>query len=167
MLPGAKTREAPRRSFKKIRSSLGGKNPKIFFLAPVSRRQKPKHYFCRRRSRSSNRRQRPFLLCKSGPGLSLRLARFRRALRLQGFRRSFHRRSFAVEARRSARRKNRARRDREQDAARQGEVLRRSRAKGRRQDRAWRQSSGLDQRSLPRRLLFSANSPHRSAKLLP
>ena len=54
-----------------------------------------------------------------------------------------------------------------QDAARQGEVLRRSRAAGRRQDRAGRFGAGIDQRPLPVGLLLPADGHHRFAGRLP
>ena len=60
-----------------------------------ARRQESKHHFRRRRSRRGDRRQRAFFLRQPGPGLPVRLARLRRALRLRGFRRALCREGVA------------------------------------------------------------------------
>ena len=100
---GRKVAEACAPLFKKVSLELGGKNPNIIFAdADLD---------------VGNRRQRAFIIRKPGTGLLVRVARVCRAIGLQGFRRALHRRSVTAGNGRSAGRKYRAGRDREQDTA--------------------------------------------------
>ena len=127
-------------------------------------RKESEHRFRRRRSGCRHRRQRALFVRQPGPGLSLRFARFCRAIGLPEFVDRFIEKASQAESGRSARDEDRPGRDRVARRSSKGEVLRRSGAAGGREDcaRRRRRRRRINERCQSR-LFFPADRHHRFA----